>query len=865
MRTRNYQQDLGTQFGELTDTPSPKDSPIYIGPPILGVNKREKRSEIKINESPNCKNARVLRNYIEPRPRFTLISSSFDASIVYIREFSVSTGENYLIIITTKSLYYSVNLSTFTRIPWPYTDGTVTIAAGTSTIVTGYGTLWSTNARVGDRFKVGSGAYVTILTVDSNTQLTLTSSYTSYGIVVEDCEDDWDEKVAGVHIISDTDNIIRSADASDQATLNTLLNEIKTDYNLHIPDTDYHTIADSTNPVTAADATNEATSVTLSNEIKVKFNAHLTQSNVHPANDILNSVTTADSTNLASAITLGNEIKADFNLHTTQLVVDSTKDTGDKQVGTGSSKFIVSVPVTAGTILATETISPAINLTTATHISLWIKSSVATAAGDLHLLLDNTAYCASPLETLSIPALVANTWTRVNLTLSTPASLTAIVSIGLKYTVDIGACSIWLDDIRSTNSYTVDRYFGGDEDNLFWGVTLADIDYFAFSQGIDPVMFISTALTSISRLSSDCPAANFGIQYADRLIIGDIPNYPFRLMWTIAGTYTNWTGTGSGYKDWVEDPYGITGFSIMGGILIVYKTYSIGHITRTGRADDPFNFEVKVPGIGCFIGGSLVSLGDADIFVGSDNIYTYDLRSAEPVGDNIKDFLLMDLNPAYTHTGHALVIEEYSEVQFYYAGIDNTSPNKAIIYNYDMDIWSGIWEFSSAVHSSGYATQVVSGTWDSDDETWDSDSTEWDSNLILSSQPLNLIAQGTSLYKQEPTSPISGANLDFVWETKDFVPEEELKSITAYRVIVSYYALTSGNLIFDTSVDGGQSWQNYQIQALETTTPSRVRYMFFDLLTTDEVICGRFRSIDGGRFQIVKVRLEAISAGDVNG
>ncbi len=597
MRTRNYQTDLGTQYGDLSDTPSPKESPTYIGPPILGLNKREKRSEIEINQSPNCLNARILRNYIEPRPRFTLISSAFDANIVYIREFSVSTGETYLIIITTKSLYYSTNLSTFTRVPWPYTTGTAT-TNGTTAVV-GIGTLWATNAQAGDRFKIDSiGTYGIIATVTDNTNLVLTATYAS---------------------------------------------------------------------------------------------------------------------------------------------------------STGSE------------------------------------------------------------------------------------------------------------------AYTVDRYFGGDEDNLFWGVTLADVDYFAFSQGVDPVMFVTTAMTLISRLSVDCPAANFGIQYADRLIIGDIPNYPFRLKWCIAGTYTNWTGTGSGYKDWVEDPYGITGFSIMSGILVTYKTYSIGHVTRTGRSDDPFAFEVKVPGIGCFIGGSLVSLGDADIFVGSDNFYTYDLRSAEPVGDNVKDFFLTDLNPAYTHTGHALVVEEYSEVQFYYASVDNISPNKALVYNYDMDIWSGIWEFNSPVHSSGYATQEVSGTWDSDDEAWDTDSSEWDSSLTLSSQPLNMVAQGTSLYKQEPTAPISGANLNFIWETKDFIPEEELKSITAYRVIVSYYALTSGNLIFETSVDGGQSWQNYQIQALNTTTPSRVRYAFFDLITTDEVISGRFRSIDGGRFQIVKVRLEAISAGDING
>jgi hypothetical protein len=128
--------------------------------------------------------------------------------------------------------------------------------------------------------------------------------------------------------------------------------------------------------------------------------------------------------------------------------VTASADAVDFKVGTKSCKLAVADGCGAGDILATDAIAVAVSLAAVTHVGAWVKSSVALDAGDLQLLLDNTASCASPLETLDIPALVANTWTRVNLALVAPASDTAIVSIGVKMAVDSGAFNFWIDDIR---------------------------------------------------------------------------------------------------------------------------------------------------------------------------------------------------------------------------------------------------------------------------------------------------------------------------------------------------------------------------------------------------------------------------------
>ncbi len=127
--------------------------------------------------------------------------------------------------------------------------------------------------------------------------------------------------------------------------------------------------------------------------------------------------------------------------------VTASLDTTDNQVGSGSAKFVVADPCAAGDIIATELITST-DLSGCNYVSFRIKSSVALDASDLQLLLDDTASCASPLETLNIPAIAADTWTKVNIALANPSTDTGIVSVGLKMAVDKGAFTVRLDQIE---------------------------------------------------------------------------------------------------------------------------------------------------------------------------------------------------------------------------------------------------------------------------------------------------------------------------------------------------------------------------------------------------------------------------------
>lgn len=128
--------------------------------------------------------------------------------------------------------------------------------------------------------------------------------------------------------------------------------------------------------------------------------------------------------------------------------VTATADTSVKVRGSASLKLAVAAGCSANDILATQSISSK-NLADHDEALIWIYSTTALDAGDIQLLLDDTASCASPVETLDIPATSANKWTRHIISLANAGDDTAIISVGLKMAVDKGAFTLYADDIRA--------------------------------------------------------------------------------------------------------------------------------------------------------------------------------------------------------------------------------------------------------------------------------------------------------------------------------------------------------------------------------------------------------------------------------
>lgn len=132
--------------------------------------------------------------------------------------------------------------------------------------------------------------------------------------------------------------------------------------------------------------------------------------------------------------------------------VTESLDTSDYKIGSGSAKFVCATALANGDIIATELIA-SLNLSSYTELLFWMKSSVnITTAGDLQLLLDDSPNCASPVVTLDVPVLTADTWKFCKAT-GTFTGATAIVSVGVKLTAhDPGAFNLWIDEIRAAKS-----------------------------------------------------------------------------------------------------------------------------------------------------------------------------------------------------------------------------------------------------------------------------------------------------------------------------------------------------------------------------------------------------------------------------
>jgi hypothetical protein len=101
--------------------------------------------------------------------------------------------------------------------------------------------------------------------------------------------------------------------------------------------------------------------------------------------------------------------------------------------GTGSVELFS--PAGSGPQIVMATAAVVKDLTTVKAIRFWFKTHQSHAAGDLKFLLDNTANCGSPLETLNFPAIAAgdiDVWKEITLILHDPTALGAIISIGLR-------------------------------------------------------------------------------------------------------------------------------------------------------------------------------------------------------------------------------------------------------------------------------------------------------------------------------------------------------------------------------------------------------------------------------------------------
>lgn len=132
-----------------------------------------------------------------------------------------------------------------------------------------------------------------------------------------------------------------------------------------------------------------------------------------------------------------------WNEHTEAGVAHSTTSPG--YVGASAARETTTAVGIA--VLATEVITK--NLTAYDAVVWFARSGLSPSAGELALLLDDTAECVSPLETLLYPALTAAVWKQCFAILDDPSLLASLISVGVKSVVDLGDSTFDIDMVRA--------------------------------------------------------------------------------------------------------------------------------------------------------------------------------------------------------------------------------------------------------------------------------------------------------------------------------------------------------------------------------------------------------------------------------
>jgi len=124
-----------------------------------------------------------------------------------------------------------------------------------------------------------------------------------------------------------------------------------------------------------------------------------------------------------------------------------TLETEDKKLGGSSLRLKIAGSASANDFVGDS--FTALDIRDTTHFEMWIKCSVSVTAGQFDMILMEGVQTR---ETLSVPALVADTWTYIRVELANPELDDLLDTIRFRYTSDIAACFVWLDDIKAVQN-----------------------------------------------------------------------------------------------------------------------------------------------------------------------------------------------------------------------------------------------------------------------------------------------------------------------------------------------------------------------------------------------------------------------------
>lgn len=169
---------------------------------------------------------------------------------------------------------------------------------------------------------------------------------------------------------------------------------------------------------------------------------------------------------------------------------------------------------------------------------------------------------------------------------------------------------------------------------------------------------------------------------------------PQRLRWSqfqnINLWHNNKDGSGmAGYVDCTDTAGIIYAIKKLNDNLYIYKDDGILALSYTG-GDTTFSKDTVTTEAGLLAPRAIVELPHQHIFIGKNNIYSFDGNSITPIGDEIKNTFFDTLDPQKTRYIYGYYNEDSEDVIFVYdtLKVNGNNSNKAITYNFKTKQWS---------------------------------------------------------------------------------------------------------------------------------------------------------------------------------
>jgi hypothetical protein len=282
-----------------------------------------------------------------------------------------------------------------------------------------------------------------------------------------------------------------------------------------------------------------------------------------------------------------------------------------------------------------------------------------------------------------------------------------------------------------------------------------------------------------------------------------------RIKWSKVGDPTDFTSVTSGFVDLIDTPGEVVALASIQDRLIVMKSDAIYEGIYVG-GNDTFKFSLLASTQGCLATNSVVDVKNTLFFLGKDNIYRFDGREFQPIGDPIKrEFFgpgvtVSKFNLKYCQ---ATYVPQTEQVWF---AIPSGSFWAFDIYIYDIDTNSW-WHkfFEGGTRSLVAYDRVDFIQWNEMPQPWEEETRSWNSIDLSQARAEILSGNDTSVMSFTldlgsdlgvyPNAHWATKDLTIGWRTRWFAVAAEVMGTEG---VTCYY-----------SEDEGSTWTSLGLQA----------------------------------------------------